>query len=251
MNAITVCVDFDDILAVTLPRNAKHFEQITVITAPHDAHTTMVANETPNAQVFVTNAFYTHGAKFNKGLAIEQGLDILGREGWLATLDVDIVLPPALTIDGPLDKTCLYGARRRMLLDPSDYHGQADWTDYPLAPDGEIPGCFQLFHADAPALTEKPWFGTDWTHAGGYDSVFEAKFRPDNTRWLPFEILHLGIDGANWYGRVSPRLDDAPTRNQKQHLRNMQEMRRVRDKTQSMDHERLGQPCRQHPPTHS
>jgi hypothetical protein len=235
MNAITVCVDMDDILAVTLPHNAKHFGTYTVVTAPHDTAT--MAAVPAFMSVFITDAFYRDGAKFNKGLAIEEALP---HKGWIATIDADIILPDPFLFDlDALDKNCLYGARRRMLFNPADYHGQTDWSGLPLAPDGEIPGCFQLFHADAAVLRERPWFGTDWTHAGGYDSVFEAKFRPHNTRWLPFEILHLGQDGVNWYGRVTDRLDGKPTPNQTQHVHDMRRMRHTRAVTGSLASERL------------
>lgn len=239
MKAIIVCVDFDDLLEISLAKNAKHFEQILVVTAPHDKRTIFLCQKYSNVLPYVTNAFYDDGAHFNKGLAIEYALSFIGREGWLVTLDVDIILPDPLPIDtSQLDTECLHGARRRMCYNPGDYN-EKDWNQYPIKVDGEIPGYFHLFHASAAVLHDQPWYGVDWTHAGGYDSVFEAKFRPNNTRWLSFEVVHLGTDGANWHGRTIPRLDARPVLNQAQHARDTETMRRLRYKNQNMDHERL------------
>jgi len=240
MIAITVCVDFDDLLAVTLPRNTPHFEQIVVITAPHDKRTMRLV-ENSSALYYVTDAFYRKGAKFNKGLAIEETLDNIGATGWLSMLDADIVLPKGFLTESSaerLDRECLYGARRRMCHDGT-IPPEEQWREYAIAPDGEIPGCLQIFHTEASALRTRPRFGTDWTHAGGYDSVFEAKFRPDNTRWLPFEILHLGQDGVNWCGRVSPRIDHQPIRDLDRHASDMAEMWKLRRQTRSLIHEKL------------
>jgi len=237
--AFITCVDFDDLLVASLKANAKHFDQVIVITAPHDKPTIRVASTAMNTVSFATDAFYQGGASFNKGLAIEKALNLFGRSGWIVCMDVDIVLPDPLPIDtSKLDTESLYGARRRMCYDPAEYKGP-DWSKFHVKFDGEIPGCFQLFHGSAAALKDKPWYGTSWRHAGGYDSDFEAKFRPHNTQWLPFDILHLGEDGNNWYGRVSERLDGKPVRDQEKHADDMHEMQRLRHRNGNMDHEKL------------
>ncbi len=237
--AIITCVDFDDILQITLPQNVKYFDQILVVTASHDKRTIRIAQSSPHVMPYETNAFYRDGAKFNKGLAIENALDFIGRDGWIVTLDVDIIVSHPLSIYiNQLDTECLYGARRRMCYNPAEYK-EANWEKYPIKMDGEIPGCFQLFHASASVLHDRPWYGVGWTHAGGYDSDFEAKFRPNHTRWLPFEILHLGQDGENWYGRTAPRLDGKKVRNQEQHKRGMDEMYQLRYENGNMDHEHV------------
>lgn len=237
MNAVTVCVDMDDLLAITLPLNAHHFQHVLVVTAPHDHQTRKIVQKVANASCHATDAFYRNDASFNKGLAIEEALDLLGRTGWLAAVDADILLPPTLHYQ-ELNQQCLYGAHRAILSDPKRYSRALDWNTLPTVPDGEIPGCFQLFHPNAEPLQSLPWFGIDWKHAGGYDSVFEAKFRPHNTRWLYDKILHLGPVGVNWCGRVTPRLDGAPIQNRQAHqnaLQNLFAARRTNDK----DAERL------------
>jgi hypothetical protein len=39
MKAIMVCVDYGDLLSLTLPYNKHHFEQMLVVTAPRDRET--------------------------------------------------------------------------------------------------------------------------------------------------------------------------------------------------------------------
>jgi len=237
---LIVSVDFDDLLAITLPRNRRSFGHVLVATSPNSEAATRRVCESANASVFVTDAFYRDGAKFNKGLAIEEGLDVLGRDGWILCLDADVVLPAAWRIDlSRLDTQCLYGARRRVIERIEEYTGQDDWGRYPIAPDRELPGYLHLFHASASALQKRPWVGVNWAHAGGYDSDFEKKFRPDNTRWLPYEVLHLGPTGTNWYGRSTPRIDGTVVHGSDQHRNEMRVMRRIRRRTGRMDHERV------------
>lgn len=227
MRSITVSVEYDDLLAITLSRNARHFEELWVVSAPHDAGTAAVVASVPNARLFVTDAFYRRGANFNKGLAMEEGLDAMGREGWIVIWDADIVMPPALPLP-PLDPACLYGPRRRMLENPKDYHDALDWQTLPLKPDGELAGYFQLFHASAPVLQARPWYGTDWRHAGGCDSDFMRKWPAAQQRRPDFEVLHLGLDGQNWMGRATLRIDGRPVRQVPQRLAAMQALRQTR-----------------------
>jgi hypothetical protein len=155
-----------------------------------------------------TDAFTRHGASFNKGLALEEGFDVLGRNGWICHLDADIVLPLELDLSG-IGPGHLYVARRRLCLDPRDYTGQTDWSHWPLIPE-KAPfdcGAFQLFHGDDPVLATRPWYPVDWVHAGGSDTEFNAKWPADKRHYLPFEVLHLGEPYRNWHGRQTPRLD--------------------------------------------
>ena len=205
MKAITVCVEYDDVLAITLPRNARHFERVLVITTPDDHRTQAVVRRVPNACWFCTDAFYRNGAAFNKGAAIEEGFDAIGRSGWIAHLDADVILPERLPVQF-LAVGFLYLCRRRMfppIGEPPD-----DWSEYPIQNENPAdPGYFQLFHADDPALRARPWYPTEYRHAGCSDSFFNRRWREDRRVLLPFEVLHLGEPFKNWQGRVSRRAD--------------------------------------------
>lgn len=218
IKSITICVDYDDLLAVTLPRNKRHFDRTLVVTAPHDRATQLIA-EREGCETYITDAFYRDGAAFNKGAAMEEGFDILGRDGWICIWDADIVMPESIIIPAPL-RDCLYCPDRHVLANPSLYRDSLTRATLPVdTPACEFPGYFQLFHASA---VDSPWYGTNWSHAGGCDSDFQSKFAKDKLKRPPFKVLHLGPTveadrdfstriGANWFGRTTKRIDTGQT----------------------------------------
>lgn len=206
MKALTVCVEFDDLLALTLPRALRYFAKVLVITSPADLATQGLVRATLGAQLLVTDAFYRNGAQFNKGLALEEGFDNLGRDGWLCVFDADTVLPDDLVLP-EISAGYLYCPRRRICQQPADWEPGADWASYPIFQDPEHAGFCQFFHASDPVLQSRPWYGTNWKTAAGCDSTFQARWARDRRIWLPFEVLHLGEPAKNWCGRCTPRLD--------------------------------------------
>lgn len=243
MKAIIVCVDFADLLSITLPYNRHHFDQIMIVTARNDIDTQYLAQKN-QCQLLLTDAFYEDGAVFNKWKALEEGLDVLGREGWLCIMDADVLWPKRIewnpgdhyqygSISNPgeammsweyslLSAGNLYTPKRRMweewpaertmpiwwtasgrVVPPESY-----WSRFPLhRQQQEFAGYSQIFRADDPHLGPAPWHEIDWKHAGGADSFFQMKW-PDACKIRPpFEVLHLGPAGVNWCGRASARVD--------------------------------------------
>jgi hypothetical protein len=229
IRAITVCVDYDDLLAVTLPRAITHFQHVTVVTAPKDEATQALVEGTPRADCFVTDAFYRHGAWFNKGLALEEGFDFMGREGWIVVMDADIILPVNFK-DEHVHPGHLYCPRRRVLRDLTQWNPSLQWRTCPHAGDKEFAGYFQLFHASDPVLCDLPWYAVRWKHAGGCDSEFQKKWRPKRKRWLKTEVLHIGEIFTNWRGRVQPRLDGQPVRGAEERRKQQRAMLAARKK---------------------
>lgn len=203
LNGITVCVDYADRLAITLPWNAQHFGRVVVVTTAADQATHAVVDAVSNASCFLTDAFYRHGANFNKGLAVEEGFDALGREGWIVVWDADTLMPARMDL-GPIKSGHLYAPARRMCPDVRPVP-ESEWSQFPIHPDfdwGEWGGYFQLFHADDPVLADRPWYGIAWRHAGGCDSEFAFKWPAGRLRRIrTFEVCHLGEPGVNWCGR--------------------------------------------------
>jgi hypothetical protein len=205
LRGMTVCVDYDDILALTLHRNMRHLSECVVVTSHDDERTAEVVRGVQGAQLFQTDAFTRDEAVFNKGLAIEEGFDVLGRSGWILILDADIVLPEVFK-PGSLDQNVLYGAPRRQLPDGIlDFGG--DWSRWKVVNDQPCVGYFQLFHAEAEVLRSRPWYAIDSPHAGNSDWWFRDKF---TKKMLARSVLHIGRRYENWYGRAMPRLDGTP-----------------------------------------
>lgn len=242
MRAITVCVDFSDVLALTLCRNAPHFDQVVVVSAPDDRETAAVVASVPNAELFTTDAFYRDGAVFNKGAAMELGLDHLGRhrDEWLCIFDADTLMPGNLLdrIAG-LPPGNIYSPRRRLLADPSQWHEGISWRSLPTARDEECAGYFQLFHSRDPVLRETPWYGTDWRHAGGCDSDLAARWSMRRRIRLKWHVLHFGVDGQNWCGRVMKRVDGSTPPQAEERAKQLAEIKRVREANGNNDHEKL------------
>lgn len=208
IKAITVCVGYDDFLRLTIPRIVKHVDKLVVVTSAADTRTQELVAQYEKAECFITDAFYRQGASFNKGWAMEEGFDVLGRDGWILVLDADIVLPETLP-PWDIQPGKMYTPPRRIMsnVDGLRETPVVDMTTLPLRHEFGNFGYFQLFHASDPAVTFLPWYETTWVHAGGADSVFEKRWTKQNKLRLPFEVIHLGDPDQNWFGRVRPRID--------------------------------------------
>lgn len=205
--AITVCVDYSDILAMTLPYNKHFIEEMMVVTSMTDQKTVDVALE-HGARVHQTNTFYREGAHFNLWGAVEEGLDVCGRDGWIMFLDADICLPEHHHNFTP-QIGYIYTPHRRIKEDISDgIPEQRKWAQYRrLRVNEDFRGYCQLFHGSDPVLGPSPWHSINWTWKGGQDMAFQSKWPENKWARMPFEVLHLGEAFVNWTGRVSKYRD--------------------------------------------
>lgn len=222
--AIIVCVEYDDFLKITFPRNRHHFKDVLIVTSYRDERTVNFCQEN-GILCHCTTAFYDHGALFNKGAAIEEAFSLLGRWGWMMVLDADILLPKV--IDYSFIPNYLYVPNRRCLFDIRQ-HGipEDEWKYYPVRQEFEYAGYCQIFHADDPVLKTRPWYGIDWAHAGGGDSDFQRKWLARYKIRPNFNVLHLGPMDENWCGRITERIDKVPLEDQD---RRKEKMLYVRD----------------------
>jgi len=198
IRGITISVGYAPLLSVTLVRNLRHLTECLVVTTPEDEDTKAVARSIPGVRIFETGAFTRHGARFNKGLAMEEGFEALGRHGWCCIFDADILLPDVLPL-ADIRPDTLYGARRRVLEDPNKWQPDLNWNVAPHAKDGGPIGFTQLFHADA-IKDKRPWYDVSFGHAGGGDAFFIGHWPPGKRVVLPFDVLHLGPVDKNWFG---------------------------------------------------
>jgi len=213
INVVTICVNYSDFLKRTLPTTMPHMNSTTIITAPFDTETIKVARDF-GCKLFVTDAFYKDGDAFNKGRALENFFDdkIFSPSDWVLMLDADIALPPNArhAIESQVVNTnYLYGASRLVCPNVQGWEnvgtvgGGWNVSGLKLIKEREIAGFFQLFWNRA---MQRPWFSTDWGHAGGYDSVFEQRWGK-NKQWIDLNVVHLGEFRKDWFGRVSESWD--------------------------------------------
>ncbi len=115
LEAVTVCVGFDDMLDLTLPLNHPHLDTMIVVTSHEDRATQQVAKK-HGAICVQTDLFTKNGRHFNKGAAINAGFGRFQYHGWRLHLDSDIILPDnfrrVLFNHTHLDPNSIYGADR-------------------------------------------------------------------------------------------------------------------------------------------
>jgi len=208
VKGIMMCVEYGDLLAITLPINRHHFDELLIVTTPGDEETQEVALK-HDCGVFQTTSFFDDGATLNKFKAMEFGLDMLGREGWLCLMDADTIWPRDFLHCVGFERGKLYGPPRRIMREVTLPVPPEDcWGRYPLHPNTqEWPGYTQIFHAEDPVLGSPPWHEINWKHCGGADSMFQYKWKNEDKVRLSKDVLHLGECGVNWCGRATPKMD--------------------------------------------
>jgi hypothetical protein len=221
MHAITVSVGYTDILTITLPVQRRHFDRFMVVTSSADAPNVMPLCRENDAVMYVTDSFYEGQPDgetyFRKWKALEEGLDYMrgGGQFWLAVLDADIVWPRQLPggWKESLRVGCLYTPLRRMMTDitgltKDTVPPESEWGRFPVHRNvAEWAGYSQIFHTSDPVLPKPPWYDTRWVHAGGADSFLQARWPMERKVRPPWECLHLGSSGTNWFGRASRLVD--------------------------------------------
>lgn len=210
LEAVTVCCDYADCLALTRA-NAAQLDRWIVVTEARDRATRALCAEA-GIEVVLTDRLRQGGAAFAKGRGINDGLAALSPRGWVLFLDADILLPADLRARlarYDLDPRCLYGpAARRQLFAPEDL--AAPLEDFGVPPsdyqaEGPVGFC-QLVHADT-----APRYVEDSTTADHDDIEFVRSFAPENRVFLEgLEVGHLGEPEADHLGRVSPRFGRGP-----------------------------------------
>jgi len=187
-------------LGICLPRNMRHFSECTVVTTPDDHAVKAVASKVPGVRVVETDEFFAHGAKFNKGLAMERGFSEMGRHGWIWIWDADCLFPDFVPFER-LQFGKLHGCRRRILQDPRRWHTGLPWSACPPCRNEGPIGFTQIFHADDPVVKDRqPWYDVSFGHAGGGDAAFLRHWTGDKHVALPMDVLHLGPRDTNWFG---------------------------------------------------
>lgn len=214
--AVTVCVNFADFLADTLPVNRPHFDQYVVVTSPEDAATQRLAKR-HDCTLVITERFREDGA-FNKGRAINDGLDAADARQWVCHLDADIVLPllfrlwlknvRRLVRDPQHLRQTLLSLHRVCCTSREEWlrfrkTGTHDWPVEKLRRWNQVPaGYLQIWHASMPVRYPE----TSPT-AGGSDLEFGRQFVYRFTCEHP-RVIHLETKkqtSADYAGRRSAK----------------------------------------------
>jgi len=236
LEAVTVCVNYGDFLAWTLPANKHVFgynkwgqSNWVIVTDKRDHHTKRVCDY-HNVRCIQTDAFYEGGQSFNKANGINAGLEVLGKRGWVLHLDADIYLPPETQGIIPkleLDPECIYGFDRFNCRSFEDF---AHYLTIPrLSHENWIFAHTNLFEMATRVVAYKGegyipiGFGQLWNPskskikkypdkhdtAARTDMQFAKMWSRDKRRFIPdFIGIHLESEvptkmGVNWNGRTT------------------------------------------------
>lgn len=229
IDAVCVSLGYSDFLANTLASNKPVFDRLVVVTSPDDRETIKVCAH-HWVECLQTDVMFRNGQTFNKGAAINAGLEHIQFTDWCVHLDADVVLPPRageFLRNIALNDQVLYGCDRlmvrsyeewaRFVSSPSTQHYPASaWpAGFPVGyrvvwpGEGWLPiGYFQLFNRNALALRD-PLYPTQFDTAADSDVQFALQWSRMNRALLPeFFVYHLeseaanpGDIGVNWRGR--------------------------------------------------
>ena len=225
LEAVTACVGFADMLDYSLALNHPHLDSMIVVTSHDDTDTQNVCRK-HGAKAVLSDLFTKNDRTFNKGAAINSGLNYFQYHGWRLHLDADIVLPDnfgrILFNHTHLDRSCIYGCDRIDVIgshelrsahnhrEPQHNGGHFVCPNHhrPTGPrfvdglNGYLPlGYFQLWHASC----QKP-YPYSLGSAAHDDTMFSALWPSSHRRVLPTGfVYHLcGCEprlGENWDGK--------------------------------------------------
>lgn len=204
--AVTISIDYADLLAQTLPLNRGAFDQFVVVTSPADEASHALCAQY-DATVCLSGRQRLHGANFNRGALLNDGFRCLERADWVAVLDADVVLPrdfDRLWRDRVVDEHTLHYARRLQCGTFAEWQrARSDWEQLPpLEDDCPGAGYFQLFRTSTRRLNDRGlWYPEYYPTAAASDLRFRDLWPA--LADLGFPVVHLGDPFVNWSGRRS------------------------------------------------
>lgn len=216
IECVTVCVDFGDFLATTLPRNRWYFDQCVVVTSPSDIESQSVASKHSCIVVQTNDHKLTPEDKFNRGRAVNAGLRKCSGSEFILVLDSDIVLPGSFrqeleSLSKSWKQETIYGMHRRMCESYEDWlsylsYGRLDVFQLEdKGPPRQRPvGFFQLWKEFGGVAMFYP---EDYPTSSDSDLVFRDRFK--HFGHFKSECLHLTNEryqhGTDYSGRKSNR----------------------------------------------
>jgi hypothetical protein len=197
--AITVCVNYDDILKHTIIKNVIFFKMWYIITSIDDTKTIELIEKHnfPNIKLIFFNDFYTN-SKFNKGGAIKYAQEYIEKievvYDKILILDADIALPENFLNSLPetLETKTLYGVSNRFdYWTLEDFNNSINSHEYKHGAD--FVGFFQLYKK---GILHKYNNSLNCSECDNYfRDCFEKK------EYLNITVKHLGMNNVNWEGR--------------------------------------------------
>ena len=205
LDVIIISVNYNDYLIVSLSNNVKVFDNITVVTSPDDLMCQKIC-EKFGVNCLVTDVMYENGANFNKGKAINKGIESIVDPNFILLLDADIVITDKIDIDELIDDN-FYTSDRWICRDYNFYKrfidGEIEISDIGKCENNKGLGFFQLFNINNNSIDKSKVFPEISDDAAWSDLMFRDKFTKRQT--IKNDVIHLGDPYMNWNGRRTNR----------------------------------------------
>jgi hypothetical protein len=200
IDILIVSVNYNDYLLLSLNNNIKYFENITIITSSDDILCQKICDKF-GVVCLVTDTMYDNGDYFNKGKAINFGLQNIENPDLVLILDADIVITKEIDLD-KLNDDVFYYTGRYFCNNYESYHKWEN-NEIELSEIGEYEshnglGYFQLFKYDSNKLYPENFKDASWS-----DLIFRDKYTKRIK--LDYDVIHLGDIAVNWKGRKTER----------------------------------------------
>ena len=145
IEAVTVCVNYADLLSLSLRENIEFFDRYYVVTDFDDEDTYALSEEYDNVVVIRTDEFYHEGAKFAKGRGLNLAMKSVSKNCWVVSIDADILLGSDFNkFKASLDERC----RKYMYCPLARVEALSGKRENNYVNCYESAGYLQIFHSD-------------------------------------------------------------------------------------------------------
>ena len=203
IDVIITSVDYNDFLILSLENNTKYFENITVVTSNDDIICQNIC-KSYGVKCITTDAFYEDDFVFNKGKAINIGIESIVNPEFILLLDADIIVTNKFDLSN-LELDTLYTSDRWICYNHFQYEkwekGETSVNNLPKYERDNGYGFFQLFNFNN-SLDVK-WYPHELENSSHPDLKFSSYFSKKQT--IDVDIIHLGDVKKNWDGRKSEK----------------------------------------------
>lgn len=201
LDVVIVSVNYNDFLSLTLEKNTKIFDNITVVTSSDDEICKRLCDKF-GVKCLQTDVMYENGDKFNKGKAINFGIKSLENPEFVLLLDADCIVENKI-LTSQLETDVIYTAGRIII---ESYDRYCNWikdkTTKTRVESNRGLGFFHLFNMESKKINKNCPYSENFSNADGSDLLFRNLF--DRKEDINNKIIHLGVAYKNWKGRKSP-----------------------------------------------
>jgi GR25 family glycosyltransferase involved in LPS biosynthesis len=209
LDVIIVSVDYNDLLILTLQKNKRIFHNITVVTSKTDQKCKEICDKF-GVSCIQTDIMYDNNSVFNKGKAINAGINSIENPDLILLLDADIIVENDINLHDLNDKY-LYTSERIILPNYDSYLDYINNGVYNKLERDHGLGFYQLFSINNNSINRNNPYPDNSSDASWSDLEFRNKFQFKKNI---DRVIHLGDTRKNWKGRITEEFISEEIRNQ-------------------------------------